>query len=65
MMSTVLVGGGMGGDFEGPVEEAHPDSPPPRRGDYPILFLELSQALFLISPAPPPPPPPPLSVMGL
>lgn len=62
MMSTVLVGGGMGGDFE--VEEAHPDSPPPRRGDYPILFLELSQALFLISPAPPPPPPPP-SVMGL
>lgn len=45
----------MGEGFEGLVEKAHPSSnpSPPRRGDYLILFLELGQALFLISPPPP------------
>lgn len=44
----------MGEGFEGLVE-AHPNPNPslPRRGDYLILFLELGQALFLISPLPP------------
>lgn len=43
----------MGEGFEGLVEEAHPNPSPPRRGDFPKLFLELSKALFLIFPPPP------------
>lgn len=35
----------MGEGFEGLVEDAHPNASPPRRGDFPKLFLEFSKAL--------------------
>lgn len=43
----------MGEGFERLVKEAHPNPSPPRRGDFPKLFPELSEALFLICSPPP------------
>lgn len=43
----------MGKGFEELVEAAHPNPSPPRSGDFPKLFPELSEALFLICPPPP------------